>query len=55
MKCRIVIPDSEICPLPGESPADAIRRATVGRPFREVNFERGKDDKDKDDPSMRSR
>ena len=42
-------------PLPGESQADAIHRAIVGRPLHEVAFERGKDDKDQRDPSMRSR
>ena len=47
MKRRIVIPNSELRPWPGESQADAIRRATIGRPLRELVFECGKDDKDK--------
>jgi len=55
MKRRIVIPSSEMRPWSGESQADAIRRATIGRPLRELTFERGKDDKDEIDPSMRSR
>jgi len=55
MKCRIIIPNSEMQPLPGESEADAIRRAIVGRPMREVAFERGKDHEDKHGPLMRSR
>jgi hypothetical protein len=52
MKRRIVIPNSELRPWPGESPADAIRRATIGRPLRELTFERGKDDKYENDPSL---
>ena len=47
MKRRIVIPNSEMHPWPGESPADAIRRATIGRPTRELAFEGGKSRKDK--------
>jgi len=47
MKRRIVIPNSEMRPWPGESQADAIRRATLGRPMRELGFETGKDGKDK--------
>jgi hypothetical protein len=47
MKRRIVIPDSEMRPWPGESQADAIRRATIGRPSRQLAFDCGKDDKDK--------
>jgi hypothetical protein len=55
MKHRIVIPNSEKHPWPDESPADAIRRATIGRPLRELAFERGKDDKDEHDTPTRSR
>lgn len=46
MKRRIVIPDSDMHPWVGESQADAIRRAIIGRPLRELAFEQGKDDKD---------
>jgi hypothetical protein len=52
MKRRIVIPSSEMRPWPGESPADAIRRATLGKPLRELTFEHGRDDKDENDPSL---
>jgi hypothetical protein len=55
MKRRIVIPSSEMRPWPGESQADAIRRAIIGRPLRELSLECAKDDKDEDDPPMRSR
>ena len=47
MKRRIVMPNSEMYPWPGESQADAIRRATIGRPLRELASESGKDHKDK--------
>ena len=36
MKSRIVIPEEDLQPLPGESPADAIHRAVIGRPIRQV-------------------
>ena len=39
MKFRVVIPDQDMQPLPGESPADAIHRAVVGRVLREVPVE----------------
>jgi hypothetical protein len=52
MKRRIVIPSSAMRPWPGESPADAIRRATLGRSSRELTFERGEDDKDENESSL---
>ncbi len=33
-------------PWVGESQADAIRRAIIGRPLRELSFEQGGDDED---------
>ncbi len=39
MKSRIVIPEKDLQPLPGESPADAIHRAVIGRPIRQVPVE----------------
>ncbi|MDJ0699090.1 MAG: hypothetical protein QNJ07_04480 [Woeseiaceae bacterium] len=49
MKYRIVIPDEDLQPLPGESPADAIHRAVIGRPLREVPV--GADSTDEDESS----
>ena len=46
MKHRIVIPNQGIQPLPGETPADAIHRAVIGRVVREVPVERKTSDKD---------
>ena len=46
MKFRVVIPDQDIQPLPGESPADAIRRAVVGRVLHEVPVETKYTDED---------
>jgi hypothetical protein len=46
MKYRVVIPDQELQPLPGESPADAIRRAVVGRVLDEVPVEHENTDED---------
>ncbi|MDJ0908654.1 MAG: hypothetical protein QNI99_05650 [Woeseiaceae bacterium] len=40
MKYRVVIPDQDIQPLPGETPADAIHRATIGRVLHDVPVER---------------
>jgi hypothetical protein len=47
MKFRVVIPDQDIQPLPGESPADAIRRAVVGRALDEVPVDTKYTDEDK--------
>ena len=49
MKYRIVIPDEDMQPLPGESPADAIHRAVIGRPLREMPV--GTESKDEDESS----
>ena len=49
MKYRIVIPEKDMQPLPGESPADAIHRAVIGRPIRQVPV--GTENKDEDKPS----
>ena len=46
MKFRVVIPDQDAQPLTGESPADAIRRAVLGRALQEVPV--GTKDKDED-------
>ncbi len=46
MKYRVVIPDQDLQPLPGESPADAIHRAVIGRTVREVPVERKETDED---------
>ena len=46
MKYRVVIPDQDIQPLPGETPADAIHRAVIGRVVREVPVERQEADED---------
>ncbi len=46
MKFRVVIPDQDLQPLPGESPADAIHRAVIGRAVREVPVERKEADED---------
>ena len=46
MKFRVVIPEQDVQPLPGESPADAIRRAVLGRTLQEVPV--GIEDKDED-------
>ena len=50
MKFRVVIPDQDMQPLPGESPADAIHRAVVGRVLREVPV--GPEITDEDDSSQ---
>ena len=47
MKHRIVIPAQDMQPLPGETPADAIHRAVIGRVMREVPVERKTGDKGK--------
>ena len=47
MKHRIVIPNQEMQPLPGETPADAIHRAVIGRAVREVPVGRTTSDTDK--------
>ena len=44
MKSRIVIPEQDIQPLPGETPADAIHRAVIGRVLSEVPVERKEND-----------
>ena len=49
MKYRVVIPDQDIQPLPGETPAEAIHRAVIGRVMREVPVER--EGTDEDNPS----
>ncbi len=49
MKYRIVIPEEGMQPLPGESPADAIHRAVIGRPLLEVPV--GTDNADEDESS----
>ena len=46
MKYRIVIPEKDMQPLSGESPADAIRRAVIGRPLNEVPVENEGTDED---------
>ena len=46
MKYRVVIPDQDLQPLPGESPADAIRRAVIGRVLHEVPVEHKHTDED---------
>ncbi len=46
MKFRIVIPDQDLQPLPGETPADAIHRAVIGRAVREVPVERKETDEE---------
>ena len=48
MKTRVVIPDQDLRPLPGETPSDAIHRAVVGRVLHEVPVERNKTDADSD-------
>ena len=50
MKYRVVIPDQELQPLPGESPADAIRRAVIGRVLHEVPVENESTDEEEDSP-----
>ena len=39
MKFRVVIPEQDLQPLPGETPSDAIHRAVIGRELREVPVE----------------
>ena len=46
MKFRVVIPDQDIQPLPGETPADAIHRAVIGRALRQEPVEPDKAEKD---------
>ncbi len=46
MKYRVVIPDQEVQPLPGESPADAIHRAVIGRVVHEVPVDREETDEE---------
>lgn len=47
MKYRVVIPDQDFQPLPGETPADAVRRASIGRVLHEVPVERADSDEDR--------
>ncbi len=46
MKTRVVIPDQDLRPLPGETPSDAIHRAVVGRVLLEVPVKPKKADED---------
>ena len=46
MKFRVVIPDQDLRPLPGETPSDVIHRAVIGRALLEVPVERKKTDED---------
>ena len=50
MKYRVVIPDQELQPLPGESPAEAIHRAVIGRVLHEVPVEHQNTDEEEDSP-----
>ena len=47
MKFRLVIPDQDLQPLPGETPFDAIHRAVIGRELREEPVEPKMTDEDR--------
>ena len=46
MKYRVVIPEQDLQPLPGETPSEAIHRAVLGRALLEVPVEPKRNDKD---------
>ncbi|MDJ0759060.1 MAG: hypothetical protein QNJ19_06650 [Woeseiaceae bacterium] len=45
MKSRIIIPEQDLEPLSGESPAEAIHRAVIGRVVRDVPVKRAETSK----------
>lgn len=53
MKFRIVIPDQDLEPLSGETPADAIHRAVIGRVVNEVSVERARNSDTESPPDGR--
>ena len=52
MKYRVIIPDQDLQPLSGESPADAIHRAVIGRVVNAVPVERAKTGEDDTSPVL---